>query len=153
MRIGITAMPPENGVIIEKLADGMANVKMYRTPIETQQDDGTVMLTADYQVIKARYTATLARDVIDHLEYYWSRGVAAELSFAKAQKIAKIEKLLSGTDYKVAKLAEGWISEDKYLQLKNRRQEWRDAINAISAAITLEQVEAVAYDSTVPSTD
>jgi hypothetical protein len=49
----------------------------------------------------------------------------------KAERIAELKKLLSDTDYKAIKYAEGLISEEEYVETKAQRQAWRDEINEL----------------------
>ena len=46
-------------------------------------------------------------------------------------KISKLQSLLSHTDYKAIKYAEGLISEQDYAVIKLQRQTWRDEINKL----------------------
>ncbi|MBQ2329883.1 MAG: hypothetical protein II387_03930, partial [Oscillospiraceae bacterium] len=46
-------------------------------------------------------------------------------------EIQQLKKQLSDTDYKAIKFAEGQISEDEYLPIKNQRAEWRAKINQL----------------------
>ena len=38
---------------------------------------------------------------------------------------------LAGSDYKVLKYLEGQLSEDEYLEIKEKRIEWRNRINEL----------------------
>ena len=49
----------------------------------------------------------------------------------KLDKISKLKSLLSHTDYKAIKYAEGLISEQDYAVIKLQRQTWRDEINKL----------------------
>ena len=49
----------------------------------------------------------------------------------KLDKISKLKSLLSHTDYKAIKYAEGHISEQDYAVIKLQRQIWRDEINKL----------------------
>ena len=46
-------------------------------------------------------------------------------------EINQLKKQLSDTDYKAIKYAEGQISEEDYLPIKNQRAEWRAKINQL----------------------
>ena len=45
------------------------------------------------------------------------------------------KQLLKETDYQAIKYAEGQISEELYLPIKEQRQAWRDRINEFEAKI------------------
>ena len=47
------------------------------------------------------------------------------------QRIEELQVLLSSTDYKAIKFAEGIISEKECSPIKKQRQEWRDEINRL----------------------
>ena len=47
------------------------------------------------------------------------------------QEIAQLKKQLSDTDYKAIKYAEGEITPEDYLPIKNQRAEWRARINKL----------------------
>ncbi len=44
-------------------------------------------------------------------------------------------QLLTMTDYKAIKHAEGWLSEDEYAETKTKRQSYRDEINKLEAEL------------------
>ena len=52
-------------------------------------------------------------------------------TFKKQQRIAELQQLLSSTDYKCMKFAEGQISAEEYEPIKKQRQDWRDEINEL----------------------
>ena len=52
-------------------------------------------------------------------------------TFKKQQRIAELQQLLSSTDYKCMKFAEGLLSNEEYEPIKKQRQEWRDEINEL----------------------
>lgn len=63
-----------------------------------------------------------------------------ELSIAdKKKRIAELKSLLQATDYQAIKYAEGFISEEDYLPIKQTRQEYRNQINELETQITEEQ--------------
>lgn len=49
----------------------------------------------------------------------------------KQARISELKRLLSETDYKAIKYAEGLISEEEYLPIKLQRQAYRDEINSL----------------------
>lgn len=51
----------------------------------------------------------------------------------KLNRINELKKLLSSTDYQAIKYAEGLITEEEYLPIKNQRQAWRNEINELEA--------------------
>lgn len=61
---------------------------------------------------------------------------------AKAKKeaetrISEFKKLLSESDYKALKYAEGIISESEYAVIKTQRQEWRNEINKLEEQLNI----------------
>ena len=61
----------------------------------------------------------------------------SELTIAyKKKRIAELKSLLQSTDYQAIKYAEGFISEEDYLPIKQARQEYRNQINELETQIT-----------------
>ncbi len=54
-------------------------------------------------------------------------------------EIRALKMLLSGTDYKCLKFAEGEMTAEEYADVRKERAEWREKINALEAE--LEQIE------------
>ena len=64
----------------------------------------------------------------------------SELAIAyKKKRIAELKSLLQATDYQAIKYAEGFISEEYYLPIKQTRQEYRNEINELETQIIEEQ--------------
>ena len=64
----------------------------------------------------------------------------SELAIAANKKrINELKALLKATDYQAIKYAEGFISEEDYLPIKQARQEYRNQINELETQITEEQ--------------
>lgn len=57
----------------------------------------------------------------------------------KQARIAELKQLLSDTDYKAIKYAEGLISEEEYAETKAQRQAWRDEINELQGKEVAEE--------------
>ena len=53
----------------------------------------------------------------------------------KLERISELKSLLSATDYKAIKYAEGLLSEEEYAPIKSQRQAYRDEINELERAI------------------
>ena len=63
-----------------------------------------------------------------------------ELAIAyKKKRIAELKSLLQATDYQAIKYAEGFISEEDYLPIKQTRQEYRNEINELETQIIEER--------------
>ena len=60
-------------------------------------------------------------------------------------EIAEKKCLLSQSDYKAIKFAEGWISEEEYAPIKAERQAIRDEINALEAQLA--EIKATTTES------
>lgn len=59
-------------------------------------------------------------------------------------EIAALKQLLTATDYKALKYADGALTEEEYSEVKTQRQGWRDKINELEAQIaSLEASEDV----------
>ncbi len=50
-------------------------------------------------------------------------------------QIEALKQMLSDTDYKAIKFAEGLISEEDYASIKKQRQEWRNQINLLESEL------------------
>ena len=65
----------------------------------------------------------------------------SELAIAdKKKRIAELKSLLQATDYQAIKYAEGFISEEDYLPIKQTRQEYRNQINELEAELASKEV-------------
>lgn len=53
----------------------------------------------------------------------------------KLDRISNLKSLLSNTDYKAIKYAEGQLTEEEYASIKAQRQEWRDEINLLESEV------------------
>lgn len=49
----------------------------------------------------------------------------------RQHKIQELKKLLSDTDYKAIKFAEGLLTEEEFAPIRKQRQEWRNKINEL----------------------
>ena len=64
--------------------------------------------------------------------------IPTEEEIAKQEKLNRInelKKLLSSTDYKAIKYAEGLITEEEYEPIKTQRQAWRNEISELEAVL------------------
>ncbi len=57
-----------------------------------------------------------------------------EKDFRQSREILRLKRLLSETDYKAIKYAEGLLSEEEYAPVKAQRQLWRNQINVLEAS-------------------
>lgn len=55
----------------------------------------------------------------------------------KQARIAELKSLLSESDYKAIKYAEGFFAEEEYADIKQQRQEWRNEINELEQDVIL----------------
>lgn len=53
----------------------------------------------------------------------------------KLERISELKSLLSATDYKAIKYAEGLLSEEEYAPIKSQRQAYRDEINKLEVEL------------------
>lgn len=49
----------------------------------------------------------------------------------KRNRISELKELLKSTDYQAIKYAEGLISESEYIEVRVKRQTWRNEINQL----------------------
>lgn len=78
---------------------------------------------------KVGYKTILVKDSINGIGFY---------RLEKTKELEEIEifkQKLSETDYKAIKYAEGQISQEEYLPIKEQRQAWRDKINELEAGL------------------
>lgn len=61
----------------------------------------------------------------------WGETEEEQAQKVKEERIAKLKRLLTDTDYKAIKYSEGLISEEEYAETKAQRQAWRDEINQL----------------------
>lgn len=54
-------------------------------------------------------------------------------------QINELKEKLFDTDYKAIKYAEGWYSDEEYLEVKQQRETWRAEIRELEAQIAPEQ--------------
>lgn len=53
-------------------------------------------------------------------------------------RINELKQLLTDSDYKAIKFAEGQMTEEEYAPIKAQRQAWRDEINELEESISSE---------------
>ena len=81
-------------------------------------------------------------DELDNRNLCWDDGklvkykkTKEDLTVEARQKIqdeiGRIKSLLSGTDYKAIKYAEGELSEEDFSPIREQRREWRNQINEL----------------------
>lgn len=145
MRMGIGAVPQDNVEV--KQDRGVSVVFMYKDVKHETDVEGNDLLTANVQKIDFPAGADKA-DIVAHFDYYFNKAEAKEVAAAAALKIARVERLLSGSDYKALKVADGALSAEEYEPWKELRQHWRDTVNAMQAAKTVEELDAIKYAET-----
>lgn len=83
------------------------------------------------------------KDVVNGSGYVVKPPYVPTLEEIKEEKLTALQKMLTDTDYKAIKYAEGVLTEAEYGPIRLLRQEWREAYNAIESATTLEGIDAV----------
>ena len=73
------------------------------------------------------------------LVYDDTAKVKAEKQEKILMQISELKQLLTQSDYKALKFAEGWITTEQYTDVLNQRQAWRDEINSLTER--LEQLD------------
>ena len=81
-----------------------------------------------------------ARDEEEEILVYIPYTEKELLLITKKARIGELKTLLSETDYKAIKYAEGAITEYDYLETKKLRQSYRDEINRLESDIKLLEV-------------
>lgn len=61
-----------------------------------------------------------------------------ESIMSNESRIAELKVLLLSTDYKAIKYAEGVLTEEEYLPIKEQRELWRDEINELEVLLDKE---------------
>ena len=68
------------------------------------------------------------------------------LAAAKTEKLSALRQLLTATDYKAIKFAEGAMTAAEFEPVRLQRQAWREAYNTIEAADNIAAVNAVTWE-------
>lgn len=145
MRQFVDVVPP-NGV--EVINDrGVDVALLYKDPRTTTDTEGREVLSANVQRIEFPEGAD-AEDIAAHFDYYFDAAERKEVKQAADLKISRIESMLSGKDYKLFKFLEGVLSVDDYAPWKKLRQHWRDTVNKMEAAKTIEELDAIVFATT-----
>lgn len=88
-------------------------------------------------IFKNRGTNQVIKDV-DGIPTAVDLYTESELPIAdKKKRINELKALLQATDYQAIKYAEGFISEEDYLPIKQTRQEYRNQINELERHIAI----------------
>lgn len=61
--------------------------------------------------------------------------INCESEINKQRKIQELKQLLSSTDYKAIKFAEGLITPEEYYSVREQRKLWREQINNLEDAV------------------
>lgn len=145
MRVQIDANYPADGVEVKE-HNGVSVVRMLkdieRTPAATEE--GQEAITANVVQMALPFGVEKA-DIVAHFDYYFDKALAAELAKAKELKEAQVQMLLTNSDYRSHKHADGEITDEQYAPWKALRQQWRDIINAIRAAETIELLNEIVW--------
>lgn len=145
MRIGIDEHYPQSGVEIQEVNGGLT-ITMYadvqRTP---GPEEGQTIVTANVVRFTMPKGSVEEADVVAHFQYYFDKALADELAKAKEVAIAPVKKLLDGTDYMGHKVVDGVMTEQEYEPEKQLREVWRETINAMESAATIEELNAITY--------
>lgn len=92
-----------------------------------------VIATVD-DAIWSKYAGTklgMDYDIIDG-EFVQLRTIEEiDAGRQKLSRIYELKQLLTESDYKAIKFAEGQLTEEEYTPIKQQRQAWRDEINQL----------------------
>lgn len=78
---------------------------------------------------------TAENGVVTSMEENLEEHRKFQKSIYNKQRIQELKDMLSATDYKAIKYAEGVLSEYEYASTKAQRQAWREEINALEAEL------------------
>ena len=149
MRLGIDDSYPQSGVAIQEV-EGWLAITMYAdVQREPGPEAGETILTANVVRFTMPKGSVEEADVVAHFQYYFDKALADELAKAKEVAIAPVKKLLDGTDYMGHKVVDGVMTEQEYEPEKQLREVWRETINAMESAATIEALNAITYPTKV----
>lgn len=69
----------------------------------------------------------ITRDMTPEEEAEYNKPISTE------EQIEQLKQLLSDTDYKAIKYAEGLLTEEEYAPIKAQREAWREEIRRLEA--------------------
>ena len=152
MRVQIDQYYPKDGVELVE-ANGAAIARLVKD-VQTAPgpEEGREIITANVVQITLPLGIEKA-DVLAHFDYYFAKGEAEELARALPLKEDRVERLLSATDYKALKVADGAMTAEEYEPWKKLRAHWRDTINKMQACKTIEELDAIKYAETPEGLD
>lgn len=75
--------------------------------------------------------AVPAHDEIEEIQVYIPYTVEQIAKREKIARIAELKRLLTASDYKAIKYAEGALTPEEYAETKAERQAWRNEINEL----------------------
>ena len=81
---------------------------------------------------KKGYKTIIIKDEINKIAFF------KFIETSQNKEINELKQKLADTDYQALKYAEGQISEEEYLPIKEQRQAWRDRINELEAMLEVE---------------
>lgn len=115
----------------EEHTDENGNVERVEIPC-----DKTLYTQAQVDAIFAGRGANQVLKDVNGVPTYVNLYTDAELTVqANRKRIAELKALLQATDYQAIKYAEGFISEEDYLPIKQTRQGYRNEINELETQI------------------
>lgn len=152
MRIQIDAYAPNDGVELKE-RDGVVVVQLIKD-VERKPgaEEGQEIITAN--VVQTTLPLGVEKaDVVAHFDYYFAKAKAEELAKALPIKVDRVERMLSATDYKALKVADGALSTADYAPWKKLRAHWRDTINKMQAAQNADELNDIKYAETPEGLD
>ncbi len=147
MRIGIDNNYPKDGVDVQE-ANGVLVVRLVKdVQREPGTEEGQEIITAN--VVQTTLPLGVEKaDVVAHFDYYFAKAEAEELAKALPLEVDRVERMLSATDYKALKVADGALSAADYAPWKKLRAHWRDTINKMQAAQNADELNDIKYAET-----
>lgn len=147
MRLGIDENYPKDGVDVQEV-NGVLAVRLFKDVQRTPgAEEGQEIITAD--VVQTTLPLGVEKaDIVAHFDYYFNKAQSNEVKQAVELKVDRVQGLLTATDYKALKVADGALSAKEYEPWKKLRAHWRDTINKMQACKTIEELDAIKYAET-----
>lgn len=89
----------------------------------------------NYSLVDVDCEDCIAEDFNADLTFNKTKYEQRKQNTLNLSRIAELKVLLSSTDYKAIKYAEGVLTEQEYLPIKEQRENWRKEINELEVLL------------------
>ena len=152
MKVQIDAYYPKDGVALQE-RNGAVLVQLVKDVEHTPgAEEGQEIITANVVQITLPLGIEKA-DVLAHFDYYFAKAEAEELAKALPLKTDRVQRLLSATDYKALKVADGAMTAKEYAPWKKLRAHWRETVNKMQACKNVDELNEIKYAETPEGLD